>query len=114
MVDRSLNNARLNGIDNIEAYKADLSQVTPSVHWLKRSYDLIVIDPPRTGAAAIIPALEQQKPRALLYVACDPMSLVRDSQMLVAQGYKLSRLAVADMFPQTHHIETLALFEANR
>ena len=114
MVERSLSNARLNGIDNIEAYKADLSQVTPSVHWLKRAYDLIVIDPPRTGAAAIIPALEQQKPRALIYVACDPMSLVRDSQVLVSQGYKLSRLAVADMFPQTHHIETLALFEANR
>lgn len=114
MVERSLQNAERNGISNIEAYRADLSQITPSVHWLNRSYDLIVLDPPRTGAAAIIPALEQQKPRAILYVACDPMSLVRDAQTLVAQGYKLSRLAVADMFPQTHHIETLALFEANK
>ena len=111
MVERCLANAAANGIDNIEAYAADLSQADSAAPWLAQSYDLILLDPPRQGAADIIAQIDHLRPRALVYIACDPSSLVRDAETLTAQGYNMSRLCVADMFPQTHHIESLALFE---
>lgn len=111
MVQRCLVNASNNGIKNIAAYSADLSQPSPQAQWFKRKYDLIVLDPPRQGAAEMIMHLTAMRPRALVYIACDPASLVRDAATLATQGYRLKRLCVADMFPQTHHIESLALFE---
>ena len=111
MVERCLANAAANGIDNIDAYSADLSQPNPAAPWLAQSYDLILLDPPRQGAADIIAQIEHLRPRALVYIACDPSSLVRDAETLTAQGYSMSKLCIADMFPQTHHIESLALFE---
>jgi 23S rRNA (uracil1939-C5)-methyltransferase len=111
MVERCLSNAKRNGISNIKSYSADLSQPDTTCTWLQQAYDLIILDPPRQGAAEILAAMEGQKPRALVYIACDPASLVRDAMTLTNQGYRMSRLCVADMFPQTHHIESLALFE---
>jgi len=111
MVERSLENAAKNGCSNIQAFATDLSDPDTEAGWLADSYDLILLDPPRQGAAEIIQALKDHKPRALAYIACDPASLVRDAETLVNQGYRFSRLCVADMFPQTHHIESLALFE---
>jgi len=111
MVERCLANAAANGIDNIDAYSADLSQPNPAAPWLAQNYDLILLDPPRQGAADIIAQIEHLRPRALVYIACDPSSLVRDAETLTAQGYSMSKLCIADMFPQTHHIESLALFE---
>lgn len=111
MVERCLANAAANGIENISAYSADLSQPDPDAPWLAQEYDLVLLDPPRQGAANIIAQIEHLRPRALVYIACDPSSLVRDAETLTTQGYRMSRLCVADMFPQTHHIESLALFE---
>ncbi len=111
MVERCLANAAANGINNIDAYSADLSQPNPAAPWLAQNYDLILLDPPRQGAADIIAQIEHLRPRALVYIACDPSSLVRDAETLTAQGYSMSKLCIADMFPQTHHIESLALFE---
>ena len=111
MVQRCLDNAEANELTNLRAYAADLSEPAKDAPWFIDQYDLILLDPPRQGAAEVIAALEQHKPRALVYIACDPSSLVRDAATLKRQGYKLSRLCIADMFPQTHHIESLALFE---
>lgn len=111
MVQRCLNNAEANQLTNLRAYAADLSEPAQDAPWFSAQYDLILLDPPRQGAAEVIAALAKHKPRALVYIACDPSSLVRDAETLKQQGYKLSRLCVADMFPQTHHIESLALFE---
>jgi len=111
MVERTLNNASNNGITNLTALASDLSHLDTDRPWLNENYDLILLDPPRTGAAEIIPYLSKQRPRALLYIACDPMSLVRDSHLLHEQGYEMTRFQVADMFPQTHHVESIALFE---
>lgn len=110
MVERCLSNAQNNSITNLEAYSADLSNPDPKAQWLINPYDLILLDPPRQGAAEILDHLRHQRPRALAYIACDPSSLVRDAQTLVDQGYQLEKLCIADMFPQTHHIESLALF----
>lgn len=54
------------------------------------------------------------KPKAIVYISCNPVSLARDCEPLLAQGYQLSRLGLIDMFPQTHHIEAMALFELEK
>jgi 23S rRNA (uracil1939-C5)-methyltransferase len=71
-------------------------------------FDLIVLDPPRTGAREILPALLLREPPQIAYCACDPVTLARDLRTLCDEGYVLEELTGFDMFPQTHHFETLA------
>jgi len=71
-------------------------------------FDLIVLDPPRSGAREVIPELLRRAPRAIAYCACDPVTLARDLRTLCDSGYGLSAVSGFDMFPQTHHFETLA------
>jgi 23S rRNA (uracil1939-C5)-methyltransferase len=71
-------------------------------------FDLIVLDPPRTGAREILPALVLREPPHIAYCACDPVTLARDLRTLCDEGYVLEELTGFDMFPQTHHFETLA------
>jgi 23S rRNA (uracil1939-C5)-methyltransferase len=70
--------------------------------------DLIVVDPPRTGLGAEITAvLLEIAPPALVYVSCDPATLARDLRMLVEGGYAIESITLADLFPQTFHLETV-------
>lgn len=87
--------------------------------WLKENaqgyapVDLVLLDPPRTGleegAAQSIVAL---RPQRITYVSCDPATLARDLREIVAGGYTLTSLAAFDMFPQTHHVETVARLDS--
>jgi 23S rRNA (uracil1939-C5)-methyltransferase len=70
--------------------------------------DLIVLDPPRTGAKEAIPGIIRLEPAHIIYVSCDPASLARDLKALIAAGYQLHSLTPLDMFPQTAHIEAVA------
>lgn len=71
--------------------------------------DLVVLDPPRTGAGRpVITALTRRHPRAIAYVACDPAALARDLGYLATEGYRLTSLRAFDLFPMTHHIECVA------
>jgi len=72
------------------------------------SFDLVVLDPPRSGAREILPELISRAPRHIAYCACDPVTLARDLRTLCDSGYVLSTVSGFDMFPQTHHFETLA------
>lgn len=73
--------------------------------------DLVVLDPPRTGAGrAVVAGVAGLGPRALAYVACDPAALARDTAYLRAAGYRLRSLRAFDAFPMTHHVECVALF----
>lgn len=73
--------------------------------------DLVVLDPPRAGAGKdVMQAILRMKPRAVLYVACDPSSLARDVAFVSDAGYELTKLRALDAFPQTQHVETFALF----
>lgn len=73
--------------------------------------DLVVLDPPRTGAGRDVTAqIAALEPRAIAYVACDPSALARDSAFLAAAGYELGGLRAFDAFPMTHHVECIALF----
>ncbi|MEU8002858.1 TRAM domain-containing protein [Catellatospora sp. NPDC049111] len=72
--------------------------------------DVVVLDPPRTGAgAAVVKAITAARPRAVAYVACDPAALGRDVRTFREQGWKLTALRAYDCFPQTHHVECVAL-----
>lgn len=100
-------NAKRNGLQNVDVQLGNLDDLT-SVERLSNA-DFIVLDPPRAGAAPIMPWVSQQKCR-VLYVACEPSSLIRDAAVLLESGYKLDKVVALDMFPQTKHIETMALF----
>ncbi|MEI9941802.1 MAG: methyltransferase domain-containing protein [Pseudomonadota bacterium] len=72
------------------------------------SFDLVLLDPPRSGAREVLPELIRRAPRHIAYCACDPVTLARDLRTLCASGFVLSAVSGFDMFPQTHHFETLA------
>ena len=81
-------------------------------HLLPPTADVIVLDPPRTGAGrGVVEALVAMRPRRLVYVACDPAALGRDTGTLGALGYELTGLRALDAFPMTHHVECVATFE---
>jgi tRNA/tmRNA/rRNA uracil-C5-methylase (TrmA/RlmC/RlmD family) len=74
--------------------------------------DLVVLDPPRSGAGAtVIRALAARRPRAIAYVACDPAALARDVSTLQSAGYSLASVRAFDIFPMTQHVECVALLE---
>ena len=76
------------------------------------SADVVVLDPPRTGAGrGVVEALVSLRPRRLVYVACDPAALARDTAYLSDHGYSLAGLRALDAFPMTHHVECIAVFE---
>ena len=75
-------------------------------------FDLVVLDPPREGARRkVVEQVVARAPRAVAYVACDPAALARDTATFAEIGYELKRLRALDLFPMTHHVECVALFE---
>ncbi len=76
---------------------------------LRETVDFLLLDPPRTGAEnKDIQGILNLRPRKISYVSCDPATLARDLKKLIAGGYKLESVVAFDMFPQTHHVETVA------
>jgi tRNA/tmRNA/rRNA uracil-C5-methylase (TrmA/RlmC/RlmD family) len=74
--------------------------------------DVVILDPPREGAGKeVISELARIAPRVIVYVACDPAALARDTTYLHEVGYSLKKMRAFDLFPMTHHIETVALYE---
>ena len=74
----------------------------------KGALDFLLLDPPRTGAESrVISGILGLRPKRICYVSCDPATLARDLRKLIAGGYTIDRLAALDMFPQTHHVETV-------
>ena len=77
--------------------------------------DVVVLDPPRVGAKRdIVEGIAVWRPRAVVYVACDPAALARDVKYFAASGYQLTQLRAFDLFPMTHHVECVALLEPDR
>ncbi len=103
-------NARRNGIDSISWCQADLEQPLAAHSWAKGGFNRILLDPPRTGARSLCAELGELGADSVLYVSCNPATLARDGAELVRQGYRCQRLGVMEMFPQTSHVETMALF----
>jgi 23S rRNA (uracil1939-C5)-methyltransferase len=75
---------------------------------LKRAPDFVLLDPPRAGLGKpVVERLKELRPRLLTIVACDPATLARDLASLVAGGYKMRKITLVDLFPQTYHLETV-------
>ncbi len=85
-------------------------------HWFRRPrrpVDVVVLDPPRTGAGrAVVEGVAATTPRAVAYVACDPAALARDLVTFAAQGYDPTSIRAVDLFPMTHHIECVAVLRS--
>ncbi|MCW2781325.1 MAG: SAM-dependent methyltransferase [Marmoricola sp.] len=78
--------------------------------WQGASTDLVVLDPPRSGAKKqVVDPIAAMGPRAIAYVACDPAALARDIAYFAKVGYELADLRAFDLFPMTHHVECVAL-----
>jgi len=92
--------------DNVELVEGDVEQVLPE---LKGPFDVVVVDPPRTGMeTAALDALAILAPAKIVYVSCDPATFARDAKRLANKGYRLHNVQPVDMFPQTWHIELVA------
>ena len=112
LVARAKRNARENGIDNAQFCVTDLYQPLDNAPWASESFDKILLDPPRTGAQAVLRHLPESGARRIVYVSCHPGTLARDAGDLVnLYGYRLVAAGVMDMFPHTAHVESIALFE---
>lgn len=106
LVARARDNANRNGLRNVEFRQADLSNWTPDV-----DYNKVVVDPPREGAIDVIKQLSSGV-ETIVYVSCMPRTLARDARYLVHHcGYRLTKAGLVDMFPQTKHIEAIAVFQ---
>lgn len=113
-LDRARRNAAAAGLANTRFIEADLGGAGAEGAWTRESFDLVLLDPPRTGAAELLPALAGVGARRIVYVSCHPGTLARDAGRLVSEhGYRLCAAGVMDMFPQTSHVESMALFVKN-
>jgi 23S rRNA (uracil1939-C5)-methyltransferase len=112
LVLRAEANARRNKVENATFYSADLVADQRTTAWAKADYELLLLDPPRSGADAILDYLPRKSTHRVVYVSCHPGSLARDAGILVDKhGFELKSAGVMDMFPHTAHVESIALFE---
>lgn len=111
MVRRARENAVDNGLEGVHFHQADLSKSLPDAPWAKGGFAAVVLDPPRDGALQVVRQIGSLGTRRVLYVSCNPATLARDALELSRQGYRLQKAGVLDMFPQTAHVEAMALFE---
>lgn len=112
MVERALMNAKSNNLANLSFYAANLDDVEAVKNIVQQSFNKVLIDPPRSGALELVKQIDKLNPERIVYVSCNPITLARDTDILVNQkGYILLKAGVMDMFPHTTHVESIALFE---
>ncbi len=100
-------NAKLNNLDNVKFIADD---VFKGVEKLQDKPDLIMIDPPRDGIhPKSIDKIIDFGPQEYVYISCNPVTLVRDLKIFKERGYEIKRVKCMDMFPRTHHVETVTL-----
>lgn len=110
LVEKGRANLERNGL-SARYFKADLFAPQAQAAWLRERYTAALLDPPRSGAAEVIPHVVATGVERLVYVSCHPGTLARDAGTLVkTHGYRLVRTGVLDMFPHTAHVESMALF----
>ena len=107
VVDAHLN-VQTAGVDNVQVLAGDAAETLST---LDQPIHLAIADPPRSGCGIdVVTGLAALKVERLVYVACDPAALARDAKALTAAGYHLAEVQPLDLFPQTYHIESVALF----
>jgi 23S rRNA (uracil1939-C5)-methyltransferase len=104
--------ARDAGLPELTFRSGDVAREVAALVRDQQRFDVAIFDPPRTGAKAIVPALLELAPRFIAAVACDPVTLARDVKDLHAGGYVVDEMVAFDMFPHTHHVESLVWLSA--
>ena len=107
-ITKARENAKRNGIDNTTFHHLSADGAASELSSVS-GFDLVMLDPPRSGASGVIKELQALRPRHILYVSCEPPTLVRDLQPLLQDDYCLEWSQPFDFFPQTHHIESVSL-----
>lgn len=103
-------NAKHNGITNTEFMVGDATKVMPALYQKGERPDVIVVDPPRVGCTPeVLEAMAAMEPERIVYVSCNPATLARDIALLKELGYEAKEVQPVDMFPQTSHVEAVAL-----
>jgi 23S rRNA (uracil1939-C5)-methyltransferase len=110
------------GVDHAGASISAANELSPGVY--KRgdeqamtrliqecAWEVILLDPPRTGANALVPSLVAARTKRIVYVSCNPATFARDASGLASGGWRLTSVAALDMFPHTPHVETIGVFE---
>ncbi len=111
LVARAGENARRNGLDNVEFRVADLGKIDGTEPWLQAGWNRMLLDPARSGAAEVVSRMHLFGPARIVYVSCHPGTLARDAATLVhEQGYRLEAAGIIDMFPHTAHVESIGIF----
>jgi len=112
LIERAQQNAQANAITNAAFERRDLYGDLAELDWIEGQFDRVLLDPPRSGAQAIVERFDQIAAPRVVYVACSPETLARDAAILVDRhGYRLEAAGVMDMFPHTAHVESIALFQ---
>ena len=112
MTQRAAENALHNCLTNTRFAVADLYAEQLSVAWPAGHFDRVLLDPPRSGALQVLPAVAETAADRVVYVSCNPETLARDAAELVSKhGYRLKSAGIMDMFPHTAHVESMAVFE---
>ncbi len=102
---------REQALTGLEVIAGDVTRALGRLRRTRQGVDLALLDPPRAGAKDALAPLIQLEPKTIAYVACDPVTLARDLRRVVDAGWTLGAVQCFDMFPQTHHVETLAWLE---
>lgn len=111
-IENAKENAKENSVDNVEFIVGESETVIPKLIEDGINADVIVVDPPRKGCEkSLLESLAKSNPKRIVYVSCDPATLARDLAILNELGYKTKEVQPVDMFPQTSHVECVALIE---
>jgi 23S rRNA (uracil1939-C5)-methyltransferase len=111
-VDCARLNMQKHGLENAIFHLGDVRDVLAGFGERKETVDVVVLDPPRTGCdREVLDLIIGLRPSRIVYVSCDPATLARDTRLLVDGDYRLVTVRPIDMFPQTKHIEAVALFK---
>lgn len=111
LVEKGQQNAQHNALHNVTFFHENLEEDVTLQAWAKNGFDKILLDPARAGAPGVMQHIVKLAARRVVYVSCNPATLARDSEVLLAAGYQIQRLAMLDMFPHTGHLESMVLFE---
>ncbi len=106
-------NAVTAGLTNTDFIQGQVSDICARFLQQGRTFDVTIVDPPRQGLTDLVPTLAALTRRTIVYISCDPSTLVRDIASLLDKNFRLLEVQPFDMFPQTHHIETVAVLEKN-
>jgi 23S rRNA (uracil1939-C5)-methyltransferase len=108
----AISNARRNGVENARFFAGDVRLALRELVEQASRPDVMVVDPPRAGLSQkIVRRVIEAAPRRIVYISCNPTTLAPNAAQLVEAGYVLRRVTPVDMFPQTPHIECVALLE---